>query len=100
MRALLLACALCAAASCAAAAGTSSAQAAVVRELKIYPGVAGVDGSLAPGWFSYSWNGKYDVNSSAAVPFRGAACVQALANPFGALSFYTVAPFQGARAHA
>ena len=63
------------------------------RQLSIYPAASGPDWALAPGWFSYSWNGQYDTNSSVVAPFQGTACVQAEANPFGALSFYTVSPF-------
>ena len=75
--------------------GTASGaqQAAVQRQLSIYPAAPGPDWALSPGWFSYSWNGQYDTNSSAVAPFQGTACVQAEANPFGALSLYTVLPF-------
>ncbi len=74
----------------------SGAPAAVVRELRIYPAAPPAsDASLAPGWLNFSWRGAYDLNSTAVAPFRGAACAQALPQLFGALSFFTSAPFEG-----
>ena len=81
--------------ACAAGASEAPQTQGVMRQLSIYPAATGPDWTLAPGWFSYSWNGRYDTNSSVVTPFQGTACVAADASPFGALSFYTVAPFTG-----
>jgi hypothetical protein len=85
-----------AAAAALACAGAVGAAPSVAREQKIYPGSATNDASLAPGWSNFSWRGAYDLNSTAVPPFRGAACAQATAQLYGALSFYTRAAFSGA----